>query len=324
MLNVFITVDTESWPSGTNVKGEDFLQAMHQDIYGITSVGEFGIRYQIELLNRYGLKACFLLESLSADLFGRAHLSEIVKVIQEGGHEVQLHIHTEWLERIPDSMLPGRTGQHIRNFTEDEQTQIISRGLENLRGSGAKNVCAFRAGNFGANFDTLRALARNGITYDTSHNTCFLGAACDMPTPTMFMQPKNIGGVYEFPVSFFRDRWSHFRPAHINACSTAEMEHALLSAWKQGWSSFVVVSHSFELIHRRRKGRGQPRPNYIVVKRFEKLCQFLADNRDKFTTTMFSYLDPQAIPCELPAQPIQSNLFRTAQRYSEQLLSRMF
>jgi hypothetical protein len=56
-------------------------------------------------------------------------------------------------------------------------------------------LCAFRAGSYGANFDTLRALARNGILYDSSHNTCYLGYTCEMRTPNLLLQPKKIDGV---------------------------------------------------------------------------------------------------------------------------------
>ncbi len=324
MLEVLITVDTEAWPTGPDLSWPSFLEDVRQDIYGVTPQGEFGIRFQIDLLNGYGLKASFLVESLFAEVIGQGPLREVVEVIQEGGHEVQLHLHTEWLEKMTNSILPGRTGKNMRDFTEDEQTILIARGLENLRGSGARNVCAFRAGNFGANWDTLRALARNGLLYDTSHNTCYLNSACDMPTKEPFLQPKEIDGIYEFPVSFFQDVWRHYRPAHITACSSSEMEYALLEAWKRGWRSFVIVSHSFELIHRLRKESKRVVPDRIAVKRFERLCWFLARNKDKFCTTMFSKLVFNDIHTCRPTRPIRSNLFRTGRRYSEQLFRRFF
>ena len=322
MLNVFITVDTEAWPTRPDLSPSTFWADIQQDIYGLTPDGEFGLRFQIDLLNRYGLKASYLVESLFADALGPEPLHEIVKVIQDGGHEVQLHLHTEWLERMASSILPGRTGQNIRDFTEDEQATLIARGLKNLRACGARNVCAFRAGNYGANFDTLRALRRNGLLYDTSHNTCYLGSACDLQTKELFLQPKKIDGVYEFPVSFFQDLWRHYRPAQITACSSAEMEYALLEAWRQGWKSFVIVSHSFELIHRLRKKGREALPDRIVVRRFERLCQFLAASKDKFRTAMFSELVPDEIPCGLATHPLRSNLLRTARRHTEQLMRR--
>ena len=48
--------------------------------------------------------------------------------------------------------------------------------MENLRECGAGEVKAFRAGNYGANWETLRVLGENGIHYDSSHNIDFLGS----------------------------------------------------------------------------------------------------------------------------------------------------
>ena len=210
----------------------------------------------------------------------------------------------------------------MHEFTEDEQVALLSLGLANLRVAGAENVCAFRAGNYGANFDTLRALARVGIRYDTSLNPCYLDATCRMRTPEPLLQPADLYGVREYPVSYFRDGPGHSRHAQLCSCSARELRGALLQAWEAGWESFVIVSHSFERIGRRKQTATAPRPDRIVIGRFERLCEFLGNNRDKFHTATFSELGPAPAP-EAPPRALRSRVDRTAGRMAEQMVRRL-
>lgn len=325
-VDVFLTVDTEWWPRSPNWRDGGYQADVQRDFYGETPNGHYGVPYQIEVLNHYGLKGVFLIEALFPEVVGLGPLQALVDVIQRGGQDAQLHLHTEWLSWIDGSRspLPGRTGRNLKDFTADEQTVLIERGLRNLKDAGAKNVNAFRAGNYGGNFDTLIALQRNGIACDTTHNTCYLDSACGMRTSDWLLQPRTIHGVREFPVTFFSDYPGHMRHAQLCACSFGEMKAALLNAWRRGWTSFVIVSHSFELIRNRKKPGAIPRPDPTVIRRFENLCRFLQKNSDKFQTRFFGDIDLSAIP-ETSAtgdRPLASRIDRTAWRLGEQLIRR--
>ena len=323
MLSVFLTVDTEVWPFTPNWRDSLLSREVEQDIYGVTSDGEFGLTFQIDLLNEYGLKAVYFVESLFASAIGLEPLSKIVRVIQDRGQEVQLHLHTEWLDKLAKPILPGKIGRHLKNFSRDEQTLLIAEAARNLEACGAHKLCAFRAGNYGANFDTLHALARNGIGFDTSHNTCYLNSTCSMPTPEPLLQPKEILGVYEFPISFFCDYPGHYRHAQLCACSSGELENSMLQAWNKGWHSYVLVLHSFELVKRRGAPGKRALPDRLIIKRFRRLCRFLADNRDKFRTAVFSELSRDSIPVSLPTRPLRSYPHLTVRRIAEQLIGRV-
>ncbi|HVT88189.1 MAG TPA: hypothetical protein VHD56_05005 [Tepidisphaeraceae bacterium] len=322
MLNVFITIDTEAWPS-KNWREAGLQPDFDLDVYGKTSDGEFGVGYQMDVLDAHQLKAVFFIEALSAPIVGMDRLRQLVQFIQGRGHEVQLHVHSEWLEWLNPSPLPGRTGQNLKDFSLDEQARLVAAGLGNLQACGATDVCAFRAGNYGANLDTLAALARHGIRYDTSHNTCYLESDCGMKDAGILLQPKQINGVCEIPISFFEDWPGHYRHAQLCACSAAEMENALMQAWRAGWFSFVLVSHGFELIRDRKHPLRPARSDSTVVRRFHRVCEFLNHNRDKFRTSGFSDLDPAAIPHIDAARPLRSRIGRTVKRVGEQLLRRI-
>jgi hypothetical protein len=247
----------------------------------------------------------------------------LVSEIESRGREVQLHIHPEWLAWIEPSPLPGRTAQNLKELSEDEQATLIGLGLQNLRESGAPDVCAFRAGNYGANFDTLRALARHGVRYDTSYNVCYLDSDCGLRTPQALLQPQELSGVQEIPITFFQDWPGHFRHVQLCACSSQELEHALDQAWRRDWGSFVLVSHSFELLKRRKQPPLPPLPDATVVRRFERLCRFLSANRDRFVTRGFRDLDDASLGRSSTQEPLRSTVRRTAWRVGEQAVRRL-
>ncbi len=319
MLDVLYTVDTELWPWGWDISPAGLRSALDLDIEGRTPKGDYGVSFQIELLNDHGLTGVFHVESLFATAVGVEPLREITTPILANGHEVQLHIHTEWLEHMNDGgVFGGKVGQNIADFDLAEQAQLIEIALANLAETGAPPATAFRAGNYGANNDTLGALAKNGIAFDTSYNFCHLNGACRMRFDPSFSQPMRIDGVVEVPINHFRDRPGGVRHTQLMACSFAELRAMLLQAWRGGWKTFVIVSHSFELINRVKR-----MPDMTVVKRFEKLCRFLADHTDKFRTCGFNDLPLDLADSPIDPPPLRSHSLRTLKRMGEQVLRRL-
>jgi hypothetical protein len=320
-LKVLITVDTEVWPKGESEPLSQIREDIQRDIYGLVGEREYGVRYQIDVLNAHGLKGVFLVEALFACAVGIEPLRELVQIIQKGGHEVQLHAHPEWLQWMPEPLLPGRTGRNLHEFTEEEQILLLRRALENLHDAGAVGVNAFRAGNYGADLATLRALARIGIAFDTSFNFPYLNKDCGLKLEEPLLQPRLIEGIFEVPISFFRDFPRHQRHAQLCGCSYSEMRLAIIQAWRLGWHTFVLVSHSFELLRRNRFGVPAS-PDSIVIKRFEKLCRFLSENRDRFQTAGFSDLNVSSDVRSTSTASLQSSIALTMLRHGEQAVRR--
>jgi hypothetical protein len=325
MVRVFFTVDTEAHPASPEWAARGFTAELRRDIDGVTPEGEFGAFYQAETLNSHGLKGVFFVETMFSHAVGIEPLRRVVSGIRERGHEVCLHLHPEWLRRAPQhSVLPGKEGSLMRLFSEDDQTTLVGKGVEQLNRCGVEKVYAFRAGGYAANFDTLRALARNGIPCDSSHNFCWT-SNCDMPMDEPLLQPRRMHGVYEFPVSYFADWPGHYRHAQLCACSFGELEAALLRAWREDWHSFVIVSHSFELVKRvTRNGEPAAALDRMVMRRFHKLCAFLAANRDKFQTSTFSEMDGADAPSHRYDKPLPGSLPHTVWRFAEQACRRVF
>ncbi len=323
MLNVLLTVDTEVYPLHCDWRRDGLTRDVRRDIYAETDQGAYGLSYQIEQFRSHGLKACFFVEGLFASAVSRTFLDAIVREVQDGGHEVQLHLHPEWLEWMPEPLVPKDGRETIRCYSRSEQAQLIGAALQNLRNAGAKGICAFRAGDYAANGETLRALCDHGITCDTSYNACYADSLRDVPDAAGTVQARRILGLWEFPVAVWQDCTGHRRHAQVCSCSTGEMKAALNAAWRAGWHWFVIVSHSFELLKKRRQNVARPAADTLVVRRFQELCRFLAQNNNRFRTCGFNDLDMSANPAPETNRPLQVPLRHTFWRRVEQVYRRL-
>ena len=331
MVQVFLTVDTEIWPASSaiftapeNSVVPSLEGAVSAYLDGKTPSGSYGVPFQLEVFRRYGLRATYFVEPFFSRVAGRQHLARMVDLIQKAGQEVQLHVHPEWirLARPPGPCPEVRL--LLREHSEDDQASIIRFAAEVLHDAGAKDLTAFRAGSYGANRATLRALAKNDIRIDTSVNLPHLGGTCDIRTPTPVLQPTVIEGVREIPITCFEDRPGHQRPLQPCACSAQETEAVLLDAVRAGWRSVVIVLHSVELLRRtpNMAVTGMGRPSSIVIRRFDRLCRFLSEHRDVFRTVTFNEIGDELFRGAPSLRPLRSTIVRTAWRYVEQTASR--
>ena len=312
MTRVFLTVDTEL-SLGSHQRGVSPDTNLAQSIFGETPAGSFGIGWQMERLDHHGLTGVFFVDPVPAALFGMDMLKRIVAPILTAGHEVQLHIHTEWLKFLTGSPVDGRLGENIGDFSEEDQVALVGWARDLLTAAGAPDPAAFRAGNFGADDRTLRALAQLGITWDSSFNAAYLGAPCRVDLPPLGLDPVGTKGVRELPVTQIFDRPGRLRPAQLCALSHREMLAMLDHAEAQHQSAVNIVSHSFELISRDRR-----RPNQSVINRFEALCAVLAERRDSLPTSGFANLSfPDASHA---ATPLPASTLRTWERMAEQAI----
>jgi hypothetical protein len=266
MTSLLITVDTEL-TSSLHRAGVTLADNLRRSIWAETTRGPYGIGWQMDLLDRYGLKGVFFLDPMPALVHGADFLTPVVEAIVSRGHEVQLHIHTEWLEWAKDSPVGERRGRNIGDFTLADQIVLLGLAKNLLEDAGAPPIRAFRAGNFGANDDTLRALATIGIAWDSSVNAAWLGRECRISVDLAHIAAHRLLGVAELPVSGIADLPGGFRPAQVCAMSAAEMRAGLIHAVGEGHDAYTVVTHSFEMLSRDRQ-----RPNRAVIRRFERLC----------------------------------------------------
>jgi peptidoglycan/xylan/chitin deacetylase (PgdA/CDA1 family) len=326
MLKVLITIDTETHPIAGDWKQDHLAADMKRDVYGQIDGHAVGLEYQLNTLSKHGLKASFMVESLFAAVpeVGEQPLRDIVRAITSAGHDVQLHPHPEWVPYVPDLNVPHRS-HLLSSYPLEEQTTIMRYAMDRLEQAGAPPPVAFRAGGFAANTDTLLALQSCGVRYDSSYNRSYRRDEWILPEPKFVGRLTAYNGVQELPVAVFQDFMGHLRPAQICACSSDEMIHALTSAEAAGWDFFVIVSHSFEMLARRRHPSKPAVIRWDVVERFERLCQFLSSNADRFSTVRFADLDKFShLPMQdAPEVSIKGKFLNTVSRVAQQAFSRI-
>lgn len=319
MLDVLLTCDTEVWCTSWDSLDRDFPEAFDRYVYGRSPGGRaFGLPFQTKILRDHGLHGVFFVEPLFAGRFGLEPLREIVSLVREGGQEVQLHLHTEWADEARERLLPHVAGkrQHLRYFSVDEQQSLIAAGAALLESAGAERSTAFRAGSFALNRDTLKALPRCGIFIDSSYSATMMGPTSGIAPENVLRDVTRIDDVIEYPVSVFVDGFGRLRHAQLGACSFEELRQALLAALEAGQRAFVVVFHNFELLNSSKSAEDR-----IVVRRFERLCRFLADNRESFRTVGFrDVAGPRATGS---GAELRVSKIATARRYIEQATRRL-
>ncbi len=320
-VNVLITIDTETWDFY-----DSFARNHESAIYGQVGLQHYGLDYQLSLFEQYNLKANYFVEPLFTMASGTKPLEMIVQKIQKKGHDVQLHLHTEWLDEVSDSPLfSGKSGENMHEFTLEEQSVLIAKGKRYLYEAGVNEISAFRAGNYGADHNTLKALAENGIYQDTSYNCCYFSKSCELKMDHVLYQPERVGEVMEYPVTFFSDYPGHYRHLQVTACSFSEMESVFQHAFDNNWGTVVVVLHTFECIQRLKNRRVlSHRLDKVVQQRLINMCQFLDDHRDNFETVLFSNNELLSVPPVDIDKPAFPGTGKFLFRQGEQLYRRVF
>lgn len=315
-LKVFITVDTEVWEFYDDIESN-----VSSGLWGITNEGEFGLKYQLDLLSNYNLKATFFVDPFFSYHSGIEPLEAAIRCINSHNQEVGLHVHTEWLDGLENSPFKlDKIHRNIGDFDLDSQKLLIGKALGIIENIENTKVCSFRAGNYGANNETLAVLNSLGVTFDTTYNASYLGQPCNINDDNIISSPRLINGTVEVPVTQFTDYPSHKRHLQLSACSFYEIKDVLEANWQANQYSCVVVMHSFEWIKRKNKVHSV---DHICKKRFLKLCEFLSKNQDKFETVAFSDVDIEESICTQREFVAKSKASSTFVRLYEQLLRKV-
>ncbi len=315
MTVVLVTVDTEL-SALLHQRGESAARNFALSITGETDRGRFGIGWQMDVLERHGLKGVYFTDPMPGLVYGEAIVADMVGPILARGHEVQLHIHTEWLEWAKDAPVAAR-GQNIGDFSFDDQLTLLGWARDALVRAGVPSPTAFRAGNYGANDETLRALAHLGLRWDSSFNGAYAGGLCCITLDPEIVDPVAHQGLIEVPVAAIHDRPGQLRSAQVCALSSSEMRAALGHAAATARPAFSIVTHSFEMLSRDRM-----RPNRAVMARFEAMCAQIAGNPG-LEGSGFAALDGAAMlqPATVLPSRLGPNRWRTLARMGEQALA---
>jgi len=265
---VIITIDTE-------VADHDGPDAFDRDVLGCTPRNPRGAYWIAEQLKRSQLPGVFFLDVYGKGRYREARYEELCNRLLECGHDIQLHTH-------PDQMYdPNRFNMY--QYSLEDQTGIIRDGMALLKEWTGKLPVAHRAGRYGANVETLKAIKANGIYLDSSF---YYGREnCKLPFANS-NAPFMTDGIWEFPVTIVPEpvvkcgfrfpEWSrHFWWRHqkldVNTMNPRQLCRSVMELY--GKIPYITTFlHSFSFA---RRGLHRYEPDEAAIAAFQALLQLL-------------------------------------------------
>jgi hypothetical protein len=256
---IIISIDTEAGYVKDN--GERLWQVNNPQLF---EGYYFGIRNWIHLLQKYQIKANFMLSSqcFSSKGVEKKLINKQIGNIFQFKHELGYHLHPR-----SDFALENKTGKKFiytssKFYSEEEVGAMLSsvRKIlkENLGEEKSKQVSSFRWGNYGLFEHAIKPLGENGFIVDSSACPDKIGHQQDdkifswkkirKPYPFYFKNSK----VLEFPITTFYLLKNTLiaNPIYHKMLNVVFYKYWQLNNQIKKPFFFVIVSHSSEATYK--------------------------------------------------------------------------
>lgn len=161
----FLSFDIEALP------GRAETDHINRLIWGKLGSGEYGIKRITSILGEHSIKGNFLLDLSGCALYGDRIIKEIGQFILSEGHELHVHLHSEWLVR-KWGLRGNFTGVPGLNLLDEDTNQhLLSYSFFKYRQLFGKSPVMFRAGSFAFNAHTVKAAGKAGYKYLSNFNS---------------------------------------------------------------------------------------------------------------------------------------------------------
>ncbi len=275
---VIITVDVE-----TTQYGNHSLLSLPEQVNAVCmNEVPCGLQTMVNLLKKYGYSATFFFNPYEYKKHGEQSIMEIAQWLNESGNDVQLHTHPQWAYDEKRNLM--------HQYTLKEQIEIIREGKELLQKWTGQPVVAHRAGAYGADENTVRALIRNNIYYDSS---LFIRSANSKIRLLNFKKNtlSMYGHLYEFPVTVYKRHeypfllsdqvkpYSVISKYDVNFFgSEAEADKAFQEALDLKMDFIILFLHSFSFI-KEYDDAGNMEAKIDSLRIFEHILKFISERK---------------------------------------------
>ncbi len=263
---------------------------------------ELGVPLIMSELEAHGARGTFFTEALGAHYFGKTGLREVCESMLERGHDVQLHVHPVQRDARLRAGKPSAP-DNISAYPLQQQTQLLVEGVELLAEAGVprESINSYRAGNFGANNLTWQAIRDAGLTLSSNYNPCYFDLHCAMRSEAARsgLFESEVAGVWELPITNFRQPSGGFRHLQITAVSVAEMVHCLKRCRALGVRHVTVVTHSFEFYYVDSIAERRGHKNHVNLARLRGLLEFVQHSSQDFVMETVGELG-RRLPVDAP------------------------
>lgn len=249
-------------------------------IFGNISGKSYGLDKFSGLLDKYNIKATFFVDVYSVKTEYKDKLIKICQQLTQTGHDLELHTH-------PNGMFDSKRGC-MKEYSLDEQIEIIRRGKEIFKEWFGIIPVAHRAGDWGANNNTLIALKRNNLLADCS--MFYKWRQCGLNSPLLTKNSVvDSGGILEIPATVFgcagMGLFSPFRLLSTDGGSYAEVNHILDKMVQAKIPLITSVYHSFSFL-KYNPARTKYAPHNNRLRKFELFLKRIASNKQIATKTV--------------------------------------
>ncbi len=265
MKPVLVTIDTEGHD------GEDPIRHL---IFGETTDGRYGIERIMDEFDKANAKVLFFVDFAEAWDYGRDKVEKVVHTILDRGHNVGVHIH-------PDHMADKKR-LFLYEYTHEEQYDIIKRCTDLYTEIVGQPPKSFRAGKYGANYDTLDILCELGYQYDFSE--FYHQKWCGIHPELTINAPCRYKSLIEFPVTMHQS--VHLGPfiredkLDIEQMTAGELRYGLTQIAKAPFDMVTTLFfHSFSLLKWRDRPDA-PEKNKKNLAKLQSAVKAVAENKD--------------------------------------------
>lgn len=193
MREVCVTVDVEDF----------FLPRPPYDtVFAFDGTREHGIGRMMDLLEEHGGTGTFYVDVYNRTTLDERLLARACEAITLRGHELGLHTHPEF----PSGVRGYGMAQVMSCLSFDGQLRLVREGSDLIRRWTGLAPRTHRAGGYGANRDTVRALAACGFSSDSSLYPRYAGCALAAEVEAV-NACFDIEGLREVPVTVTRNRF---------------------------------------------------------------------------------------------------------------------
>lgn len=281
-----ITVDTEALP---NRATEDHVKRL---IWCEHEKGTAGVREMCAIGDEFAAKHIFFVDMCGA-YNRRNEIRDVMTWLDHAGHDVQLHMHPEYL---PDdfwktygfNVMP----RYLNQYTDAAKEEFLfSHFCAELTAVTHKKINAFRPGSFRWNATTLRTLKKLDIPLSFSNTTAAMHIGQNpysVPTNRPFRWSN---GIVEIPITE-----KNVLPK-VGKALWARFQYPLsrFVKYRPWWASFIPYSvtpldgflvclvHSWSLIHWDEKGHGTYKDDARLIE-YRNLIKRLSKDYDIIDT----------------------------------------
>lgn len=282
------TVDTEALP---NRASSDHVKRL---IWGEHEGGTAGVREMCAIGDEFGAKHIFFVDMCGA-YAERDKVREVMAWLDKAGHDVQLHVHPEYL---PDAFWKGTSfkvePRRLNDYADEDEAKeefLLSHFSAEITAVTGKPIRAFRAGSFRWNATTLRTLAKLDIPLSSNNTTAarnigqcpysvpsnlpflWTNGIIEIPITEKNILPKvgrALWARFQYPLSRFvkyRPWWTSFLPYSVSPRD----------------SFLVCLIHSWSLLYWDENGYGVYKDDQRI-EGYRKLLKQLSQDYDIITT----------------------------------------